>query len=146
MRRIGANSSLIMPMVAPRMANLIIFVKNDESEAGNTVPTSVAPWHGRCSPLVCTGPRRSNARGQRRSCLHPGIAGAGSAVGGDMAELSQYSIVTYERKLGHWRAAFVRKALTENAVRGTVHSSVTPDDFASEAEAQFAAEKIIRKF
>ena len=43
MLRIGANSSLIMPMVAPRMANLIIFVKNDESEAGNTVPTSVAP-------------------------------------------------------------------------------------------------------
>src|SRR5450432_3099151 len=55
MRRIGANSSLIMPMVAPRMANLIIFVKNDESEAGNTVPTSVAPGCGRCSPLVCTG-------------------------------------------------------------------------------------------
>jgi hypothetical protein len=26
-----------------------------------------------------------------------------------------------------------------------VHSSVTPDDYASEAEAQFAAEKIIRK-
>jgi hypothetical protein len=44
MLRIGADSSLIMPMVAPRMANLIIFVKNDESEAGNTVPTSVAPW------------------------------------------------------------------------------------------------------
>jgi hypothetical protein len=63
-----------------------------------------------------------------------------------MADISQYSIVTYERKPGHWRAAFVRKALTGRAVRGdTVHSDVTPDDFPSEAEAQFAAEKIIRK-
>jgi hypothetical protein len=62
-----------------------------------------------------------------------------------MADISQYSIITYERKPGHWRAAIFPKALTENAVRGTVHSSVTPDDHASEAEAQFAAEKIIRK-
>jgi len=63
-----------------------------------------------------------------------------------MAYLSQYSIVTYELKLGHWRAAFVRRALTGSAVRGdTVHSCVTRDDYASEAEAQFAAEKIIRK-
>jgi hypothetical protein len=63
-----------------------------------------------------------------------------------MADFSQYSIVTYERKPGHWRAAFVRKALTGGAFRSdTVHSSVTPDDYASEAEAQFAAEKIIRK-
>ena len=46
MLRIGADSSLIMPMVVPRMANLIIFVKNDESEAGNTVPTSVARGAG----------------------------------------------------------------------------------------------------
>jgi hypothetical protein len=54
--------------------------------------------------------------------------------------------ILFSRKPGHWRAAFVRKALTGTAVRGdTVHSSVTPDDFASEAEAQFAAEKIIRK-
>jgi hypothetical protein len=63
-----------------------------------------------------------------------------------MADISQYSIVTYERKPGHWRAAFVRKALTESAVRGdTVHCSVTPDNYASESEAKFAAEKIIRR-
>ena len=63
-----------------------------------------------------------------------------------MADISQYSIVTYERKLGHWRAAFVRKALTGSAVRGdTVHSSVTPDDYASEAEAELAAQNLIRK-
>jgi len=63
-----------------------------------------------------------------------------------MAELSQYSIVTYERKRAIAESWFVRKALTGSAVRGdTVHSSVTPDDFASESDAMFAAEKIIRK-
>jgi hypothetical protein len=63
-----------------------------------------------------------------------------------LADITQFSIVTYERKPGHWRAAFVRKALTRSAVRAdTVHSSVTPDDYASELEAKFAAEKIIRK-
>jgi hypothetical protein len=62
-----------------------------------------------------------------------------------MADISQYSIVTYERKPGHWRAAVFPKALTENAVRGTVLSVVTPDDFASEEEAQLAAEQAIRK-
>ena len=63
-----------------------------------------------------------------------------------MAHISEYSIVTYERQPGYWRAAFVRKAVTESVVRGdAVHSSVTPDDYASESEAELAAEKIIRK-
>ena len=63
-----------------------------------------------------------------------------------MADISQFSIVTYERKPGHWRAAFVRKVLTGSAVRGdTVHSSVTPDDYASESEAELAAQKLIKK-
>ena len=63
-----------------------------------------------------------------------------------MANVSEFSIVTYLRKPGHWRAAIIPKARFGIAVRGdTVHSSVTPDDFASEAEAQFAAEKLIRK-
>jgi hypothetical protein len=63
-----------------------------------------------------------------------------------MGHISEYSIVTYERKPGHWRAAFVRKALTGSIVRGdTVYSSVTPDDYASESDAQFAAEQAIRK-
>jgi len=67
-------------------------------------------------------------------------------VGGDLAEISQFSIVTYQRKPGHWRAAFVRKARTGSVVRGDeVLSSVTPDDYASESEARLAAEKIIRK-
>jgi hypothetical protein len=63
-----------------------------------------------------------------------------------MGHISEYSIVTYERKPGHWCAAFVRKALTGSFVRGdTVYSSVTPDDYASESDAQFAAEQAIRK-
>jgi hypothetical protein len=63
-----------------------------------------------------------------------------------MAHISEYSIVTYERKPGHWRAAMIPKARFGIAVRGeTVLSVVTPDDFASEAEAQFAAERMIRK-
>jgi hypothetical protein len=40
----------------------------------------------------------------------------------------------------------IPKARFGIAVRGeTVLSVVTPDDFASEAEAQFAAEKMLRK-
>ena len=62
-----------------------------------------------------------------------------------MAHISEYSIVTYERKPGHWRAAFVRKALTGSAVRGdTVHSP--PDDSAPEGKAHFAAKKLKRQF
>ena len=62
-----------------------------------------------------------------------------------MAELSQFSIVTYERKPGHWRAAITPKARTQCVVRGEVLSFVTPDDSATEPDAKFAAEKIIRK-
>jgi hypothetical protein len=63
-----------------------------------------------------------------------------------MAHISDYSIVTYERKPGHWRAAISRKHHTRNVVDGArVLSIVTPDDCASETEAQLAAEKIIRR-
>ncbi|THD52816.1 MAG: hypothetical protein E8A46_12275 [Bradyrhizobium sp.] len=63
-----------------------------------------------------------------------------------MADISEYSIVTYERKPGHWRAAVTRKARTGNVVNGAqVHSIVTPDDCASESDAQLAAQKLIRK-
>jgi hypothetical protein len=63
-----------------------------------------------------------------------------------MADISEYSIVTYERKPGHWRAAFARRALAGNVVDGAkVRSTVTPDDYASESDAQFAAQKLIRK-
>jgi hypothetical protein len=50
-----------------------------------------------------------------------------------MANVSEFSIVTYLRKPGHWRAAIFPKA--RNRAGGeTVVSVVTPDDFASEAE------------
>ena len=63
-----------------------------------------------------------------------------------MAEISQFSIVTYERRPGHWRAAITPYRQSGTFIRGkTTSSFVTPDDSASEAEAKFAAEKIIRK-
>jgi hypothetical protein len=63
-----------------------------------------------------------------------------------MANISQFSIVTYERKPGHWRAAITPKAHAGNVVGGEkVRSMVTSDDYASESEAQVAAEKLIGK-
>ena len=63
-----------------------------------------------------------------------------------MTHISEFTIVTYQHKPGHWRAAIIPKARSENVVRGEVRSVVTPDDFASEAEAQLAAEGLIRRF
>jgi hypothetical protein len=63
-----------------------------------------------------------------------------------MAHLSEYSIITYERKPRHWRAAISPRVLVRGGEPGvTVHNFVTPYDSASEAEAQFAAEQVIRK-
>jgi hypothetical protein len=63
-----------------------------------------------------------------------------------MAHISDYSIVTYERKPGHWRAAVSPNPLDKSAAPGkTVHSTVTPDDSASESEAKLAATQLIRK-
>ncbi len=63
-----------------------------------------------------------------------------------MADISKFSIVTYERKPGCWRAAMtpIRRPVSSTQ-SGTVLSEVTPDDYASESDAQLAAEKIIRK-
>ena len=63
-----------------------------------------------------------------------------------MADISQYSIVTYERRPGYWRAALtpIRRSVT--FIQGkTIFSIVTPDDFESEPDAMFAAEKTIRR-
>jgi hypothetical protein len=63
-----------------------------------------------------------------------------------MADISQYSIVTYERRPGHWRAAITPIRRSGTVVQGrTITSIVTPDDWASEPDAKFAAEKIIRR-
>jgi hypothetical protein len=63
-----------------------------------------------------------------------------------VAEISQFSIVTYERRPGYWRAAITPVRRSGSKIQSqTISSIVTPDDFASESDAQFAAEKIIRK-
>ena len=62
-----------------------------------------------------------------------------------MAHISEYSIVTYERKPECWRAAITRKVPAGTAVRGDkVLSVVTPVDYESESEAKLAAEKLIK--
>jgi hypothetical protein len=63
-----------------------------------------------------------------------------------MANISEFSIVTYERKPGHWRAAITRNARAGSVVQGDkVRSVVTPDDYASESEAELAAQKLISR-
>jgi len=63
-----------------------------------------------------------------------------------MADISKFSIITYERKPGYWRAAIMPKARSEIVNAGdTVRSVVAPDDCASESEAELAAEKLIRR-
>jgi hypothetical protein len=61
-----------------------------------------------------------------------------------MADISEFSIVTYERRPGHWRAALMPIRKPANFIKGrTISSIVTPDDSGSERDAQFEAEKII---
>jgi hypothetical protein len=63
-----------------------------------------------------------------------------------LAEISDYSIVTYERQPGHWRAAITANLQPGTFIRGKMTSSfVTPHDSASESDARIAAEKIVRK-
>jgi hypothetical protein len=63
-----------------------------------------------------------------------------------MANISEYSIITYQRKPGHWRAAVFRKANFGIIAGGTsVFSIVTPNDSASESEAKLEAERLISK-
>jgi hypothetical protein len=63
-----------------------------------------------------------------------------------LADISDFSIVTYERKPGHWRAAFTRLVRSGFNVGGkNVRSIVTPDDYPTELEAELAAQKLIRK-
>jgi hypothetical protein len=63
-----------------------------------------------------------------------------------MALISEYSIITYERKPGHWRAAVTPKGRVGLVIRAdTVLSTVTPDDSPSESDANVAAVRLIRK-
>jgi hypothetical protein len=62
-----------------------------------------------------------------------------------MANQSQFSIVTYERRPGHWRAAVTLFVQSGLFIRGrTTSSIVTDDDSESETDAMLAAEKLIR--
>jgi hypothetical protein len=63
-----------------------------------------------------------------------------------MADISKFSIVAYERKPGQWRAAMtpIRRSGSLSQA-GTPFSVVTPDDFASEADAMLAAQQAIKK-
>ena len=62
-----------------------------------------------------------------------------------MADISEFSIVTYERKPGCWRAAIIPKGSTGNGGGDKVRSVVTPKDYPSEADAWVAAQRLIRK-
>jgi hypothetical protein len=63
-----------------------------------------------------------------------------------MADVSEFSIVAYQRKPGCWRAAIIRKRSARMVVEGDkVRSVVTSDDYASESDALLAAEKLIKK-
>jgi hypothetical protein len=62
-----------------------------------------------------------------------------------MAEASKYSITTYERRPGYWRAAITPIRGAGKLNKGETTSIVTPDDFSSEIDANVAAKKIIGK-
>jgi hypothetical protein len=63
-----------------------------------------------------------------------------------VADLALFSIVTYERRPGHWRAAITPVRPSRIAARGRpVTSIVTPDDYSSEPDAEFAAQRIVLK-
>jgi len=62
-----------------------------------------------------------------------------------MADKSRFVIVTYQRSPGHWRAAITPDSHSGLLVQGRGTTSfVTPDDAASESDAMFDAEEIIR--
>jgi hypothetical protein len=62
-----------------------------------------------------------------------------------MANKSQFSIVAYERRPGHWRAAITPFARRGSVNRGkTTTSVVTGEDSESESDAMLAAEQLIK--
>ena len=64
----------------------------------------------------------------------------------DVASITEFSIVTFERKPGLWRAAITPIRPAGIVIRGrTVTSIVTPGDYSSEPDAEFAAHKMILK-
>jgi hypothetical protein len=67
-------------------------------------------------------------------------------LGDDMADKSQFSIVAYERRPGHWRAAVTPFLHPRSSIRGkTTSSIVTSNDSETESDAILAAEQLINK-
>jgi hypothetical protein len=63
-----------------------------------------------------------------------------------MADQSQFSILTFQRRPGHWRAAINRKDRTAINMGGVMLKSfVTSVDCESEQEAEKSAQKAIRQ-
>lgn len=63
---------------------------------------------------------------------------------GGMADSSKFSIITYERKPGRWRAAITLLVRSGSNGSDEVRSTITPDDCQTELEAELAAQKLIR--
>ncbi len=61
-----------------------------------------------------------------------------------MADLSQFSILTFQRRPGLWRASISPK-VTGPAIKGTMLGFVTEDDCDSEEAAETAAKRAIKK-
>jgi hypothetical protein len=61
-----------------------------------------------------------------------------------LADISDFSIVTYERSPGNWRAAFTRRGGARTVIGKDVLSVVTPDDYPTELDAELAARKQIK--
>ncbi|MDB5617402.1 hypothetical protein [Tardiphaga sp.] len=63
-----------------------------------------------------------------------------------MADLSLFSILTFQRRPGLWRASISPKVNASNTIKGkTMLGFVTEDDCDSEEAAETAAKRAIKK-
>ena len=87
---------------------------------------------------------RSSRSRLRRDVWHrAAVCGLGGSR--SMAAPATFSIVTFQRKPGHWRAAITSNDRSGIFILGiTVASFVTQDSFPSEADANRAAEQLIK--
>jgi hypothetical protein len=63
-----------------------------------------------------------------------------------MADISRFSVVTFQRRPGYWRASVTPKVHGGTIIRGrTLLGFITEYDCASEQEAESAAHQAIKK-
>lgn len=62
-----------------------------------------------------------------------------------MADVSLFSILTFQRRPGLWRASISPKVSAGPAIKGTMLGFVTEDDCDSEEAAETAAKRAIKK-